>query len=138
LLKNGHFISELMGLNITFRQEDACNVAEADNSVDGVISYALHHEMPPAITEKVIREMYRILTPGGEMVINDPPPFRGVAPLQAVVLDWDTDNRAEPYFSASSSANFGQMMRDAGFVDVEEYALEKRGYPWVTRGRKPA
>lgn len=138
LLKNGHFISELMGLNITFRQEDACDVAEADNSVDGVISYALHHEMPPAITEKVIREMYRILTPGGEMVINDPPPFRGVAPLQAVVLDWDTDNRAEPYFSASSSANFGQMMRDAGFVDVEEYALEKRGYPWVTRGRKPA
>jgi hypothetical protein len=29
-------------------------------------------------------------------------------------------------------------MRDAGFVDVNEFALEKRGYPWVTRGRKPA
>jgi hypothetical protein len=72
------------------------------------------------------------------MVINDPPPFRGVPPLQGVILDWDTDNRAEPYFSASSMANMAQMMRDAGFVDVEEYPLEKRGYPWVTRGRKPA
>lgn len=137
LLRNGHFMSELLGLGVTFRQEDACRVGERDASVDGVISYALHHEMPPVISEKVIREMFRILAPGGEMVINDPPPFRGVAPLQAVVLDWDTDNRAEPFFSASLSADFAQMMREAGFVDVEEYPLEPRGYPWITRGRKP-
>lgn len=137
LLKSGHFISEMLGLNITFRQEDGCNVAERDNSVDGVISYAVHHEMPPAITEKVIREMFRILKPGGEMVINDPPPFRAVNPLQAVILDWDTDNRAEPFFSAAASINLASIMRETGFTDVEEYALEKRGYPWVTRGRKP-
>lgn len=138
LLRGGHFMSEMLGLNITFRQEDCTKVAERDNSVDGVISYALHHEMPPAVTEKTLREMFRILTPGGEMVINDPPPFRAVNPLQAVVLDWDTDNRAEPYFSAAASINLAKMMREIGFVDVEEYALEKRGYPWVTRGRKPA
>ncbi len=138
LLKNGHFVSEMLGLNITFRQEDACKVAEADASCDGVISYALHHEMPPAISERVIREMFRILKPGGEMVISDPPPFRGVNAMQGVLLDWDTDNRAEPYFSVAAMANLAQMMRDAGFVDVEEYALEDRGYPWVTRGRKPA
>jgi hypothetical protein len=58
--------------------------------------------------------------------------------MQAVILDWDTDNRAEPFFTAAAMASLPQMMRDAGFVDVEEYALEKRGYPWVTRGRKPA
>ena len=90
------------------------------------------------VSEAMIKEMFRILAPNGEMVISDPPPFRGVNPMQAVVLDWDTDNRAEPFFSAAAMANLAQMMRDAGFVDVEEYALEKRGYPWVTRGRKPA
>lgn len=137
LLRNGHFLSEMLGLGATFRQEDACDVAEADNSVDGVISYAVHHEMPPAVSLRAIREMFRILTPGGEMVINDPPPFRGVNPMQGVVLDWDTENRAEPFFSAAAMANLAQMMRDVGFVDVEEYALEKRGYPWITRGRKP-
>ncbi len=137
LLKNGHFLSELMGWKITFRQEDASAVAEADASVDGVISYALHHEMPPVISQKVIAEMFRILRAGGEMIINDPPPFRAVPPLQAVILDWDTDNRAEPYFSAAAMASLPDMMRTAGFVDVEEFALEKRGYPWVTRGRKP-
>ncbi|MCU0759977.1 MAG: class I SAM-dependent methyltransferase [Steroidobacteraceae bacterium] len=138
LLKNGHFVSEMMNLGITFRQEDATQVAEADGSVDAVISYAVHHEMPPAVSAAMIREMFRILAPGGEMVISDPPPFRAVSPMQAVILDWDTDNRAEPFFSAAAMANLAQMMRDAGFVDVEEYALEKRGYPWVTRGRKPA
>ena len=137
LLRNGHFLSEMMGWNILFRQEDACQVAEATSSVDGVISYALHHEMPPAITAKVIAEMFRILRSGGEMIINDPPPFRAVPPLQAVILDWDTDNRAEPYFSAAAMVNLAQLLRDAGFVDVEEFALEKRGYPWITRGRKP-
>ena len=45
---------------------------------------------------------------------------------------------AEPYFSAAASINLAKMMREIGFVDVEEYALEKRGYPWVTRGRKPS
>ena len=38
LLRSGHFMSEMLGLNITFRQEDGCNVAEQDNSVDVVIS----------------------------------------------------------------------------------------------------
>ena len=38
----------MMVLGITFRQEDAVKVAEADGSVDAVISYAVHHEMPPA------------------------------------------------------------------------------------------
>ena len=137
LLKGGHFLSEMMGLKVTFRQEDARQVAEADNSCDVAISYAVHHEMPPPVSAEVIREMYRILKPGGEMLINDPPPFRGVNPLQAVVLDWDTDNRAEPFFSAAAMANLAAMMREAGFVDVEEYPLEKRGYPWITRGRKP-
>jgi SAM-dependent methyltransferase len=137
LLRAGHFISEMLHMDISFRQEDACRVAERDGSVDAVISYALHHEMPPAVSVQVICEMHRILRPGGEMVINDPPPFRAVPPLQAVVLDWDTDNRAEPFFSAAAMANLADAMRDAGFVEVEEYALESRGYPWITRGRKP-
>ena len=38
LLKNGHFVSEMLNLGITFRQEDAVKVGEADNSVDAVIS----------------------------------------------------------------------------------------------------
>ena len=137
LLRDGHRMSEQMGWNITFRQEDGRSVAEADASVDAVMSYALHHEMPQQVTHDVLVEMYRILEPGGEMVISDPPPFRAVPPLHAAILDWETEYRAEPFFTEAGLYDLAQAMQEIGFVEVEEYNLEENGYPWVTRGRKP-
>lgn len=137
VLTNGHATSERMGWGIHFRQEDGRRVHQADNSIDAVISYAVHHEMPQSVSFDVLKEMFRILEPGGEMVISDPPPFRAVGPLQAVILDWETAYRAEPYFSESSLFDLVKAMQEIGFVDVEEYALQEQGYPWVTRGRKP-
>jgi SAM-dependent methyltransferase len=138
LLKSGHAASLAMGLGITFRQEDACRVAEADNSIDAVISFAVYHEMPRAISAQTMREMFRILKPGGEMIISDPPPLRAVSPFEAVLLDWETENRAEPFFTEMATADLGQMMRDAGFEDVSERSLDDHHpYPWVTYGVKP-
>ena len=138
LLSNGHAMSERMGWGITFRQEDGRAVGEADNSVDAVISYAVHHEMPQDVTRDVLKEMFRILEPGGEMLISDPPPFRAVPPLQAAILDWETMYRGEPFFTEAGLLNLAEAMKEVGFVDVDEYALQETGYPWVTIGRKPA
>ena len=135
-LVDGHGISERMGWNITFRQEDARQVAEPDGSFDAVISYTLHHEMPNDVTADVLREMHRILEPGGEIVINDLPPFRVVHPLQAVLLDWETEYRAEPYVTESRLFDFPKFLSALGFVDIEEYGLRQHGYPWVTRAVK--
>lgn len=138
VLISGHHFSEAQGLNIVFRQEDARAVRDGDASYDGVISYAVHHELPVEVSRQIIEEMFRILEPGGDMVISDPPPFRAVGPLHAVLLDWETENRVEPYLTEACFASLAQMMRDAGFVDVEEYSLnEQHRYPWITRGRKP-
>jgi SAM-dependent methyltransferase len=137
LLRFGHRISTMMGWKILFRQEDARHVAEADGSCDGVISYALHHEMPRQVCADTIGEMYRILAPGGEMVISDPPPFRAVTPFQAVLLHWEEANREEPYFVEALATSLPELMREAGFVDIEEYSIDASGYPWITRGRRP-
>jgi hypothetical protein len=60
-----------------------------------------------------------------------------VDPFQAVVLDWDTKHRGEPFFTAVGHTNWAEVLRAIGFVDVDERALGPGYYPWVTLGTKP-
>ena len=137
LLVNGHKMAERQGLKVHLKQRDALDTGEADASFDGVITYALHHELPPKVNAELFHEMFRILKPGGDIVISDPPPFRSVDLFQAVILDWDTENREEPFFSAVLLSSLDEQLRAAGFEGVESYPLGQGGYPWVTRARKP-
>ncbi|MCC5868066.1 MAG: class I SAM-dependent methyltransferase [Gammaproteobacteria bacterium] len=137
LLTNGHIHAERVGVKVTFKQRDARETGEPDAAFDAVIMYALLHEMPPDAGVAALREAFRILQPGGEIVISDPPPFRAVPAFNAVLLDWDTKHRGEPFFSAVGHFNWSECLQDIGFADVDEYALGPDQYPWVTRGVKP-
>jgi len=138
LLKQGHLNAEKLGVKVAFRQRDARDSREPANSVDGVIMYALQHEMPVDFNIACLKDALRILKPGGDLVMNDPPPFAAVHPLQAVILDWDTKHRGEPFFTATREVEWARVMRELGFVDVEEYSLGSQGYPYIVRGSKPA
>ncbi len=138
LLKNGHKFAERQGLKVHLKQRDAVDTREPDDSFDGIITYALHHELPPKVNAQLFRELFRILKPGGDIVISDPPPFRAVDLFHAVILDWDTRNREEPFFSAVLHSSLDAQLADAGFERVESYPLGQDQYPWITRARKPA
>ena len=138
LLKAGHRMVESMGIKAHLKQRDIIETGEPDNHYDGVITYALHHELPPKENAKLFTELFRIMKPGADIVISDPPPFRAVDLFHAVVLDWDTENRGEPFFSAVLHTSLDQQLKDAGFVAVESYALGQDWYPWITRAQKPA
>jgi len=138
LLKNGHRMAEAMGIPVHLKQRDILDTREPDASFDAVLTYALHHEMPPKSNRALFSEMFRIMEPGGDIVISDPPPFRAVSLFQAILLDWETVNRGEPFFSAVLGSNLEEQLREAGFENIEAYALTDSGYPWITRASKPA
>jgi SAM-dependent methyltransferase len=137
LLRQGHLAAERMGIKIAFKQRDARDTKEPSNSVDGVIMYALQHEMPIDVNIDTLKEALRILKPGGDLVMSDPPPFAAVHPLQAVILDWDTEHRGEPFFTVTREVEWADVLKQLGFVNVEAYSLGAQGYPYVVRGSKP-
>jgi SAM-dependent methyltransferase len=108
-----------------------------DESVDLVSTYTLLHEVPLPAAGAITAEAWRILKPGGELVHADVPPYTRLDAFRAVVNDWENDHREEPFWRAASMADRGRMLREAGFVDVEEVTPAGVPYPWVTRGRKP-
>jgi hypothetical protein len=83
-------------------------------------------------------ELFRIMKPGADIVISDPPPFRAVSMFHAVILDWDTENREEPFFTAVLLDSLDAMLEEAGFENVESYAIGQDQYPWITRATKPS
>ena len=138
LLKNGRKMASRFGFPVHLKLADAAaDTGEESESYDGVVTYALHHELPPKANRKLFAELFRIMKPGADIVISDPPPFRAVDLFHAVILDWDTDNREEPFFSAVLHESLDDMLADAGFENVESYALGNDWYPWVTRASKP-
>lgn len=135
--KSGYRMAGLLDLNVTLKQEDCCDTSEPDDYYDAVVVYALFHEMPDDICLKAMKEMYRIMEPGGDIVISDPPPLRAVSPFRGYLLNWEGKNREEPYFEEHIRRNLGELLTEAGFVDAEEYALSETGYPWVAKAHKP-
>lgn len=136
-LTNGHRMAEKLGVKAHLKQRNILKTGEPDASFDAVITYALHHELPPKANAALFEEMFRIMKPGADIVISDPPPFRAVDLFQAVILDWDTTNRNEPFFSAMLHSSLDDQLKAAGFDKVESYAIGQGSYPWITRAVKP-
>ncbi|MGI5330608.1 class I SAM-dependent methyltransferase [Actinomadura nitritigenes] len=107
-----------------------------DASVDLVAIFTLFHEVPPKSAREVVEEMFRVLEPGGDLVIGDIAPAERNHAFRAVVLDWETEHRGEPFMRSYLQLDLPSLLTDAGFTGVEAYGLGKGDYPWIVRGHK--
>jgi SAM-dependent methyltransferase len=111
----------------------------ADASFDLVASFNLFHELSPPVIEAVLAEAFRVLAPGGDMIMSDVPRFAELPPLTAWRFDQIAKWGGEPFWRASACMDLAAAARAAGFVEVTAGGIGAPPirHPYVLTGRKP-
>ena len=109
----------------------------ASNYFDLVGSYILLHELPLSAMQEIFSEAYRILKPGGDLLMCDVTRYSVMHPIAVWQQDADSVREIEPFWRESASLDLGEVAKVAGFINVESYGMGDGNYPWIVRGRKP-
>jgi len=110
----------------------------ADGEFDLVTAYAVHHEMPDEAIQAMFHEMYRVLAPGGDMIIADVARTKSRDRLSGWRMDWAARWGGEPFWRTSAALDMAPMAQAAGFADVRAWEPQPGRDPYVVYGRKPA
>jgi ubiquinone/menaquinone biosynthesis C-methylase UbiE len=92
-----------------------------DASADAVTCVYLFHELPPRVRRDAVREVARILKPGGVFVFADSIQTGDAADLDRM-LEYFPVGFHEPYFSSYQNEDFAALFGEAG-LDLEETEL---------------
>lgn len=115
--------------NIQFLHGSAEATGFPDASFDLVTASLLFHETPPEISRAILRESFRLLRAGGEVLILD----GNQKTIRQV--DWLSEIFEEPYIRAYAADSVDAWMGSAGFEAVQTqdvWAIHQ-----LTKGVKP-
>lgn len=122
MIKYAHKRAERMGRKIHFSQQNAEATTFDSKSFDMVLSTILMHELPISAISNVIEEIYRVLKPGGLTAHLNLPPYGQMSPYNAFLMDWETENNAEPYWRSFHNLDLPALFRNAGFMNIRQIA----------------
>lgn len=111
LLRSFHK-SQSAGLNIEWQQGNAENTSFADATFDLVTASLLFHETPSTATQAILHECFRLLVPGGQVLILD----GNQKTLRQ--LEWLNNIFEEPYIDEYANSSTDAIMGAAGFAAV--------------------
>jgi SAM-dependent methyltransferase len=133
--------------NLRYAQQDLRATAHADAEFDLVTSTMVLHELDVPALREMLRESYRVLTPGGTAIHLD---FQVDDPFLTFLYHGHALRNNEPYMPAINALDMAAELEAAGFADVEIHPFEetpgatrpdwpKWRFPWATFvARKPA
>lgn len=107
-------------------------------SVDLVTSYIVLHEIPTEATRAQMREAFRLLRPGGDLLFSDVTRYSALDKKAVRWAEYNAVHGGEPFWREAASLDLGAAAREAGFVDVRSEGFGGGVYPWFVYGRKPA
>jgi ubiquinone/menaquinone biosynthesis C-methylase UbiE len=115
MLRYAHARAEDLGARIHFSQQNAERTGFRAGHFDLVVSHILLHETSEQALHAIVRECHRLLAPGGLMLHAETPPYRGMDPFDAFMLDWDTRNNNEPFWARSHEIDLSALSAHGGF-----------------------
>ena len=111
-------ISDLEGDLIELVKGNAEDLPFEDNSLQAVSCVYLFHELPRTIREKVLKEFFRVLEPGGTLVLADSIQIID-SPKFISIMEGFYKNFHEPFYCDYIKDNIDLKMEDLGFNNIQ-------------------
>jgi SAM-dependent methyltransferase len=106
-------------------------------SFDLVSSFILLHELPADMNRAFFAEAYRLLEPGGNVIMTDVPPYKAQDKMTTWKFDRGGIRGGEPYWREAGLVDTVEIAKEIGFVNVSAARLPGGGNYWVTIAQKP-
>jgi ubiquinone/menaquinone biosynthesis C-methylase UbiE len=118
MLRYGAARARAMGVaNVTFLQADGQSLPFETNSVDLVVTAMLWHETALTPMRTILREIHRVLRPGGVVINFEQPNFDPeTPPFERFMRDWDSWYNAEPFWAKLHTLSYRDETIAAGFA----------------------
>lgn len=108
-------------------------------SFDLVTYYSLGHELPERALRALLREAWRVLAPGGEILFGDVIPYLSQDPLAQAWADHEARTGGEPYWREYCSLDLALCANEAGFERARYFqAKTPRRFPFILHAFKGA
>ena len=121
----------------TLLQADASATGLDDESCDLFTSFIILHELPVNVISDILREGFRVLKPGGDVLFADVAPYSELTKTAAWRTDYMAKFGGEPYWRGSATMDMVGLLEEIGFTEIKYYGLPPNNFPWITSARKP-